>query len=162
MAKLARAADPEISSLAVFTDDEGELYVWGMVDQEPRHGDRITLETDSAAQRPGLFQAIVGGTGNVSVYHNSTLLGNLAQSVLVETHYDVLWSGPVHILLSQYLDAYLAEHCPTLAVACGSPDTKHLERELLLRLAELAFPRVGQRPPLSPGRRTADHPAGQL
>jgi hypothetical protein len=133
LAKLARAADPEISSLAVYADDEGELYIWGMVDQEPRHGDRITLETDSASQRPGLFQATIGGTGNVSVYHNSTLLGNLSQSVLVETHYDVLWSGPVHILLSQYLDGYLAEHCPTLAVACGSPDAKHLERELLLR-----------------------------
>ena len=74
LSKLARAADPEVSSLNVYADADGELFIWAMVDQEPRHGDRITLETDVAGQRPGLFQAAITGTGDLTVYHNAVLL----------------------------------------------------------------------------------------
>ena len=43
LTKLARAADPNVSSLAVSADASGDLYIWGLFDQEPRHGDYITL-----------------------------------------------------------------------------------------------------------------------
>ncbi len=133
LTKLARAADPEAASLNVFADSSGELYVWGMVDQEPRQGDQIVLAAGSDVHRPGLFQATISGSGSICVYRNGTLLGSLVQDVLVEANYDVLWSGPVHALLADHLRVYVDEAHPQLAVECGSPSPAWLERELLLR-----------------------------
>ena len=109
LAKLARAADPAVSSLAVFRDKKNKLFIWGMVDQEPRHSDYITLEAGTTPERPGLFQATITGVGNISVYQNDMLIGSLEQNTLVEEYHDVLWSGPVHDLLVGYLRSYLAD-----------------------------------------------------
>ncbi|MCU0874515.1 MAG: hypothetical protein MUE50_19440 [Pirellulaceae bacterium] len=133
LTKLARAADPEVASLNVFADDDGELHIWGLVDQEPRHGDQLVLTGGSDVQRPGLFQATISGSGRIGVYRNGTLLGSLAQDSLVEAHYDVLWSGPVHSLLADHLRQYVSEQHPQLSAECGAPHPAWLERELLLR-----------------------------
>jgi len=131
--KLARAADPEVASLNVFADAAGELYIWGMVDQEPRQGDQLVLSGGSDVHRPGLFQATINGSGSICVCRNGTLVGSLAQDVLVEAHYDVLWSGPVHALLADHLRRHVSGAYPQLAAECGSPHPAWLERELLLR-----------------------------
>jgi hypothetical protein len=130
LTKLARAADPAVSSLAVYRDKKNKLYIWGMIDQEPRHSEFITLSAASTPARPGLFQATITGVGNISVYQNDTLIASLEQNTLVEEYHDVLWAGPVHELLVNYLRSYLVdtaakrpEHIP--------PET--LEAELLMR-----------------------------
>jgi hypothetical protein len=130
LAKLARAADPAVSSLAVFRDRKNKLYIWGMVDQEPRHSDHITLDAGATPERPGLFQATITGVGNISVYRNDALIGSLEQNTLVEEYHDVLWSGPVHDLLVGYLRSYLRES------GADGPDpaaAARLEGELLMR-----------------------------
>ncbi|OHB79798.1 MAG: hypothetical protein A2W31_08190 [Planctomycetes bacterium RBG_16_64_10] len=133
LTKLARAADPESSSLNVYADQAGDLFVWGMVDQEPRHGDQIVLQADSDSRRPGLFQATITGAGRIAVHQHGILWGSLFQDVLVETNYDVLWDGPVHSLLAEHLRSYVAEYYPQLAADCGAPHPARLERELVLR-----------------------------
>ena len=57
LSKLARAADPAVSSLAVFRDSKNKLFIWGMVDQEPRHCDFISLE---AARHARAARAVSG------------------------------------------------------------------------------------------------------
>ena len=161
LSKLARAADPEVSSLNVYADADGELFIWGLVDQEPRHGDRITFDTDTAAQRPGLFQATIGGTGNVTVYRNAALLGNLSHNVLVETYYDVLWAGPVHAVLAGHLHAYVAGHRPELAEGCGLGRHATDRERAALAVAELALAGPGQRAAL-PARGRVDHRPASL
>ena len=133
LTKLARAADPDVSSLNVFADDAGDLFVWGMVDQEPRHGDQIVLQAVAESRRPGLFQATITGAGSISVYQHGALWANLSRHVLVETHHDVLWSGPVHTLLAEHLRSHLAERYPRLTADCGSYAAARVEHELLLR-----------------------------
>jgi hypothetical protein len=103
VAKVARAADPEVSSLAVFSNRNHRLFIWGMVDQEPRYGEAIALDAPAHLERPGLFQATIVGPGNISVYHRSVLVGSLVQSALVEEYHNVLWSGPVHEILKDQL-----------------------------------------------------------
>jgi hypothetical protein len=129
LAKLARAADPAVSSLAVFRDRKNKLYIWGMVDQEPRHSDHISLDTTATPERPGLFQATITGVGNICVYRNDTLIGSLEQNTLVEEYHDVLWSGPVHDLLVGYLRSYLNES----GASGQQPQAADLEGELLMR-----------------------------
>lgn len=133
LTKLARAADPDVSSLTVFAAADGELFILGLVDQEPRHGDHITLDNDAAAERPGLFQASITGTGTITVHHDGQLLGNLSQNVLVEANYDVLWNGPVHGILSAHQVRYLREHRDELGLDEGTYEMEQIRRELMLR-----------------------------
>lgn len=130
LTKLARAADPAVSSLAVFRDKKNKLFIWGMVDQEPRHSDYITLDATVTPERPGLFQATITGVGNISVYQDDTLIGSLEQNTLVEEYHDVLWSGPVHDLLVGYLRSYLSESSSKSPHPIAPAD---LEGELLMR-----------------------------
>ncbi len=130
LSKLARAADPAVSSLAVYRDKKNKLFIWGMVDQEPRHSEFLTLSAAATPERPGLFQATITGAGNLSVYQNDTLVGSLEQNTLVEEYHDVLWAGPVHELLVNYLRGYLVD---TDAKRPDQIAPEMLEAELLMR-----------------------------
>ena len=103
LAKLAQAADPAVSSLAVSSDAKHRLFVCGMIDQEPRYADTIFTDCPGAAARPGLFQAAITGPGNISVYRQGVLVGSLVQNALVEQCHNVLWSGPVREMLAEDL-----------------------------------------------------------
>ena len=107
--KLADAADPTVSSLAVCHDEKGGLFIWGMVDQEIRYGDYVSLNGTSDPIRAGLFQATITGVGAVSAYKNFTLLGSLEQDNLIADYHDVLWDGPVFEQLSHNLEATLLD-----------------------------------------------------
>ncbi len=130
LAKLARAADPAVSSLAVYRDKRNKLFIWGMVDQEPRHSEFITLSASVTPARPGLFQATITAVGNISVYQNDSLVGSLEQNTLVEEYHDVLWAGPVHELLVNYLRGYLVD---TAGKRPEPITSERLEAELLMR-----------------------------
>jgi len=111
LTRLGRAADPTVASLAVFADSKNRLFVWAMVDQEPRYGEEIAMEP-AAVHRPGLFRATITGAGNISVYGKSSRVGSLVQNALVQEYHHVLWSGPVHAILKENLEASLAERFP--------------------------------------------------
>lgn len=129
LTKLAEAADPTVSSLAVFSDDDETLYIWGMVDQELRYGDYVALDSAGSPRRPGLFQATINGIGNVAVYKDYSLLGNLEQHTLVADYHDVLWAGPVHRLLKDNLQTTLEGDVNNAQLA----DVEQAESELLVR-----------------------------
>ena len=101
LTKVARAADPEVCSLAVFSNRENRLFISGMVDQEPRYGETLILETPDDRERPGIFQATIMGPGHISVFHHGVLVGSLVQNALVQEHHNVLWSGPIHEILKK-------------------------------------------------------------
>ncbi len=131
--KLADAADPTVSSLAVYGNEEGELFVWGMVDQELRYGDYMSLNAAKDPQRPGLFQATITGVGAVSVYKNFALLGCLEQDHLVSQYHDVLWDGPVHNRLKRNLDATLLDNRQSQDGDAALAHFTQVKDELLVR-----------------------------
>ncbi len=133
LTKVAKACDPDVSSLAVFNDEKGELFIWGMVDQELRYADYVSLDSAESPRRPGLFQATITGVGHLSVYKDYTLLGSLEQNMLVEDYHDVLWTGPVHHLLKANLQATLDDSgCSSNGEALVA-DVAQVESELLIR-----------------------------
>ena len=133
LTKLAEATDPAVSSLAVFADGDGEPFIWGMVDQELRYADYVSLDTAAPPRRPGLFQATITGVGNISVYKDYSLLGNLEQNSLVEEYHDVLWSGPVHSLLKHNLETTLDDTGDVFDGEMLRADVTRIESELLIR-----------------------------
>lgn len=133
LTKVARAVDPNAASLLIHSNEEQGLYIWGMVDQEPRYGDYITIESDPHSERPGLFQASITGTGNVAVYRDSSLLGNLSQNVLVDEYYDVLWAGPVHSILVEPMKAQAEKSCADIFEQTTPAERQYLDAEFTMR-----------------------------
>jgi hypothetical protein len=107
LTKLAEAADPAVSSLAVFADAENKLFVWGMIDQELRYPEYAALDWPTSPHRPGLFQVGIHGVGSIAVYKDYSLICSLEQNTLVQQYHDVLWYGPIHTMLrSHVLDGW--------------------------------------------------------
>jgi hypothetical protein len=109
-----------------------------MVDQEPQYAEGISLESP-AAERPGMFQVIVTGPGNLAVYCRGTLVASLVQNALVEQHHNVLWAGPVHAILRENLRAALARQAARRRGPGGGhspepadPDDDALEQQLVV------------------------------
>ncbi|MFO0947300.1 MAG: hypothetical protein U1D30_15405 [Planctomycetota bacterium] len=131
LTSLAKAADPAAASISVFTDKGNRLVIWGMVDQETRHGERFSSDAGARLIRPGLFTATILGVGKLSVSVDGALVGSLAHDALVEQYYDALGAGPVHQILRSHLASYLRnalETRPHFGLAA-----KGVEGELLVR-----------------------------
>ena len=107
LTKLAEAADPSVSSLAVYANADNKLYVWGMIDQELRYSEYAALDWPTSPHRPGLFQVAIHGVGSIAVYKDYSLICSLEQNTLVQQYHDVLWYGPIHTMLrSHVLDGW--------------------------------------------------------
>ena len=96
LVKLSTAVDPWGSTLAVDTDSHGKLRIWGLIDQSVHYSTYIVKEVSSGAEMPGMFQAVIHGTGEIAAYKTYVLLGNLKQDTLVVRQQRVFQSGPVH------------------------------------------------------------------
>jgi hypothetical protein len=96
LVKLSTAVDPWGSTLAVDAAADGKLRIWGLIDQGVHYSTFVVKEASSAPAMPGLFQAVIQGTGEVAVYKSYVLLGSLKQDTLVKGQQRVFQSGPVH------------------------------------------------------------------
>lgn len=95
LAKLAVASDPRSSSFAVYHDDSGDLFVWGIIDQQNRYHQYLNYDTDSGPERPGLFQATTLGLGHIRVTIQYETIAELKVDSLTLGTADVFRSGPV-------------------------------------------------------------------
>lgn len=99
LAKLSKAADPSSSTLAVYYDEKGELYIWGMIDQAMHYQNFLNYESDRHSEQPGYFQVSISDIGTLSVLFDYELLATLKQNVLVKRYLDVLTIGPISKIL---------------------------------------------------------------
>lgn len=104
LAKLSKAADPSSSSLAVYYDASGSLYIWGMIDQAMHYQNFLNYESDTDSEQPGLFQVSVSDIGTLNVLFDYELLATLKQNVLVKRYLDVLTIGPISKILKKNAD----------------------------------------------------------
>jgi hypothetical protein len=110
--KIAKASDPRSSSLAVYHDSAGELFVWGLIDQGNSYFDFVNYDVESGPERPGLFQASIAGVGHLTVYRRYELIADLRFNELRPPPIDALTRGPIHEALlpgiRNHLDAVRA------------------------------------------------------
>jgi hypothetical protein len=99
LAKLSKAADPSSASLAVYYNEKGELYIWGMIDQAMHYQNFLNYESDQHSEQPGYFQVSISDIGTLSVLFDYELLATLKQNVLVKRYLDVLTIGPISKIL---------------------------------------------------------------
>jgi hypothetical protein len=100
LAKLSTAVDPWGSTLAVDTDSKDKLRIWGLIDQSVHYSTFVMKEASSGSEMPGIFQAVIQGTGEIAVYRTYVLLGSLKQDTLVKGQQRVFQSGPIRSRLT--------------------------------------------------------------
>jgi hypothetical protein len=116
LVKLSKAADPSSSSLAVYYDSEGKLFIWGMIDQAMHYQSFLNYESESSSEQPGLFQVFIHDIGTLNVLFDYELLATLKQNVMVHRYLDVFTIGPISKALRKnagYLKANLQEFLKT-------------------------------------------------
>ena len=106
LVKLSTAVDPWGSTLAVDADSEGKLRIWGLIDQSVHYSAYVVKESSSGPEMPGMFQAVIQGTGEIAVYKTYLLLGSLKQDTLVKGQQRVFQSGPVHSKLMKSIKEF--------------------------------------------------------
>lgn len=104
--KLAKAADPWSTSIAVYYDKDNVLWIHGMIDQAIHSQSYINFEKDTKPNRPGLFETTILGIGTLSVMKKFELLATLKQEKLVTKYIDVLKSGPVANILTPLIKPF--------------------------------------------------------
>jgi hypothetical protein len=106
LVKLSTAVDPWGSTLAVDTNSEGKLRIWGLIDQSVHYSTFVMKEASSGPEMPGMFQAVIQGTGEIAAYKTYLLLGSLKQDTLVKGQQRVFQSGPVHSKLMRSIKKF--------------------------------------------------------
>lgn len=92
MAKLSRAVDQWVGSLAVFGTTRKNLAAWGIVDQAVGGNLRLHQEPGNGFALPGLFTINVDGVGDLSAYHGRLFLGAIRKNVVVSKQHAALES----------------------------------------------------------------------
>lgn len=106
LVKLSTAVDPWGSTLAVDTDSKGVLRIWGLIDQSVHYSAHVVREAKNGVEMPGMFQAVIQGTGEIAVYRQYLLLGSLKQDTLIKRQQRVFQSGPVHSKLMKSIKEF--------------------------------------------------------
>lgn len=95
LSKIAFAADPSSTSIAVFPGKDGNLKMWGFFDQQGGYQSFVTHEADSAFGPPGLLQVQILSTGHLIVSDDLSIIAELNAGTLVEDTIDVFDGLPV-------------------------------------------------------------------
>lgn len=106
LVKLSSAVDPWGSTLAVDVDADRGLRIWGLIDQSVHYSTFMVREASTGPTMPGMFQAVIQGTGEIAAYRTRVFLGSLMQDVLVKRQQIVFQSGPVHSKLMRSIKTF--------------------------------------------------------
>ena len=107
LSKLAMAADPWSSCLAVYFDLKGELYIWGLVDQAVHFNTALFHESSFHLPTLGVCQVVASGTADLAVYRRFEFVARLAQESLQTKQIDVFSSGIVRLKLLKGLEGFI-------------------------------------------------------
>ena len=121
LVKIAKSSGLTTSSFVVWPDQEGDLFIWGLVDQQNRFHKFLNRSAEIEAERPGLFQASVEGIGVVVVYMRYEKVAELRINELIRNSLDLFGASPVRDLLATGIDWHLQ------AIRSAIPDDIHQE-----------------------------------
>ena len=109
LVKLSKAADPLSSSLAVYYNETGKLFIWGMIDQAMHYQSFLNYESESGSEQPGIFQASINDIGTLNVLFDYELLATLKQNILIPRYLDVFTIGPISKMIKKNAESLKAD-----------------------------------------------------
>jgi hypothetical protein len=146
LVKIAKSSGLTTSSFVVWPDQDGALFIWGLVDQQNRFHKFLNRSAEIEAERPGLFQASVEGIGVVVVYMRYEKVAELRINELIRNSLDLFRASPVRDLLSPGINGHLEairSNIPDDIQENGQSDEFHTQQwlsvlcRILLRMQKL-------------------------
>lgn len=95
LAKLSKAADPGSSSLSVYYNEAGKLFIYGMIDQSIHYQNFLNYERENRPAHPGIIQTVINGIGILNVMLDFQLIATLNQNTLIKLYPNVFEHGPI-------------------------------------------------------------------
>lgn len=108
LAKLANAADPWATALAVF-HHFGEWFIWALIDQQVHFNRWRYLDAQSGPDNPAGYRISVEDVGHVVIYWDYSVLVRSVRDQLLFSQDDVFWEGPVASRLMELVEPLLVE-----------------------------------------------------
>jgi hypothetical protein len=105
--KASKATDLRTSSFAAYASSEGDIYIWGMIDQGNLAYDFRRFESEHGPDRPGLFLTSALGVGHLAVHIDYEPIAELRIDRLLTTSLNPLYSGPVLEALQPGIENYV-------------------------------------------------------
>lgn len=96
--RLSPASDPRNSAIALFHDSDGDIFIWGLIDQRDPAYRILRREVSSRTHDTcGIFEASIEGPANIFVHSGAELIGELNIGSLRKAgnYMDVFRSGPI-------------------------------------------------------------------
>ena len=117
LSKLAKAVDPWSSSVAVYPLADGRMFIWGLIDQFVHFNTFLVRESEAGLDTPGLFQAVVQGPADITVYREYNLVARLNQSSIISRQKDIFGQGPVSRKLMRDVSTYQGRVARTVGLS---------------------------------------------
>jgi hypothetical protein len=130
LVKLARAIDVWSGSIAVYGTKVSELRIWGVIDQLVAANIRLHQEGSGGSDNPGILTITTDGVGDLTVYHQSILLGGLRGHQLFSHENDALGS----LMVGERIWPYLEEPAEAVARVLESIDGADSQQEQMRNL----------------------------
>ena len=102
MVKLSKAADPWSSSLAIYFDDQEELFIYGMIDQAIHYQSFLNYEREDKPLHPAIIQTTINGIGILNVMLDYQALATLHQDTLIRQYPNIFKVGPIAEFLKEH------------------------------------------------------------
>lgn len=107
LVKIAKSSGLTTSSLVVWPNAAGALFIWGLVDQQNRFHKFLNRSAEVETERPGLFQVSVEGIGVILVYLRYEKVAELRVNELIRNSLDIFRESPIRELLSSGIERHL-------------------------------------------------------
>lgn len=141
LAKLSKAADPESSSLSVYYDEHGDLFIYGMIDQSVRFQNFLNYEREKKPAHPGIIQTMINGIGILNVMLDFQLIATLNQNTLIKLYPNVFQHGPIAEFIEKNA-AYPHSFLEKITKDEFGPKVAHVYNEIILDYVIQSISRV--------------------
>jgi hypothetical protein len=110
LTKLAQAADPQSTALAIYKSDSGRgCAIWGLIDQQHSLNDYSSRESDVGPEVIGWLRLVVVGPGSIMAFYNFQMLAALRQHDLLGMPSNVFIRGPIGAKIRAPIESFLEE-----------------------------------------------------
>lgn len=127
--KASKATDPRTSSFAAYASNDGDIYIWGMIDQGNLSYDFRRFESEMGPPIPGLFQVSALGVGHLAVHIQYEPIAELRIDRLLTASLNPLYSGPILMALLPGVENY-AQAVRNAVPSQAYDDISHWDRGL--------------------------------
>jgi hypothetical protein len=109
LAKIAAAADPWATAIAVYATDTSAPFIWALVDQQVHYNRWRYHDAESGPSNPAAFRVALEDVGVIAVSFDYDLIVRITRDDIRFAPQPVFWVGPFSAKLEDILEPFVSE-----------------------------------------------------